>query len=99
MRDHAEPFDRILTSLHEVALDYPRWSVASALIDEALGTHGSSMLFADGDSEQDIRVYFAWTLYRGEPDPEAERYYYEHCYATDERAPGSARPPTVSSCT
>ena len=69
MRDHAGPFDRILTSLHEVALDYSRWPAASAFIDEALGTHGSSMLFADGDSEQDIRVYFAWTLYRGEPDP------------------------------
>ena len=38
MRDHAGPFDRIVASLHEVALDYSRWPAASALIDEALGT-------------------------------------------------------------
>ena len=86
MSDRAGHFDRILASLHEVALDYSRWPAASALIDEALGTHGNSMLFADGDGEQ-IRVYFAWTLYRGEPDPETERWYYENFYPIDERAP------------
>ena len=86
MSDHAGQFDRILASLHEVALDYSRWPAASVLIDEALGTHGSSMLFADGEDEQ-IRVFFAWTLYRGVPNPEAERWYYENFYPIDERAP------------
>ena len=93
MRDHAGPFDRILASLHEVALDYSRWPAASALIDEALGTHGSTMLFADGDTDEDIRVFFAWTLYRGEPHPELERWYYENFYPIDERRPRVRKAP------
>ena len=57
------------------------------------------MLFADGDIVEDIRVYFAWTLYRGEPHPKLGRWFYENFYSKDERAPGSAGPPTASSCT
>ena len=57
------------------------------------------MLFADGVIVEDIRVHFAWTLYRREPHPELERWYYENFYSKDERAPGSAGPPTASSCT
>ena len=44
-------FERILASLHEAAFDPARWSSASALIDDALRTHGSSMMCADGDTE------------------------------------------------
>ena len=51
-----EAFDAILASLHETALDRAHWSSATALIDDALGTHGSSMVFGDGDSEKDIRI-------------------------------------------
>ena len=36
-------FERILTSLHKAALDGTRWSNASALINEAPGTHGSTL--------------------------------------------------------
>ena len=93
MSDHAGPFDRILASLHEVALDYSRWPAAARLIDEALDTHGSSMLFADGDTVEDIRVFFAWTLFRGEPDSDAERWYYENFYPIDERAPRMRKAP------
>ena len=82
-----EKFDHILETLKEVALDHTHWSSASLLIDEALGTHGNSMLFADGDTEDQIRVFFAWTLYRGQPHPELERWYYENFYPIDERAP------------
>ena len=48
----SETFDRILASLHEVALDPAHWSTATALIDEALRAHGSSMVFGDGRSEE-----------------------------------------------
>ena len=56
----SETFDRILASLHEVALDPAHWSTATALSDEALRAHGSSMVFGDGRSEEDIRIYFGW---------------------------------------
>ena len=82
-----EAFDHILETLHEAALDHARWSNASLLIDEALGTHGNSLLFADGDTDEDIRVFFSWTLYRGQPHPELVRWYYENFYPIDERAP------------
>lgn len=41
-------FERILGALHEAALDPALWPCASALIDEALGTHGSSLMCGDG---------------------------------------------------
>ena len=44
-----EPFDGILASLHEAALDRRHWSSATALIDDALRTHGSSLVCGDGD--------------------------------------------------
>ena len=82
-----EAFDRILASLHEVALDPGHWSTATALIDQALRTHGSSMVFGDGHSEEDIRIYFAWFFFRGQRHRELEREYYEVYYPLDERAP------------
>ena len=82
-----EAFDRILASLHEVALDAAHWSSATALIDEALQAHGSSMVFGDGGSEEDIRIYFAWDFFRGQRDRDRERWYFENYYALDERVP------------
>ena len=70
-----EAFERILASLHEAALDHARWSSASALIDEALGAHGSSMVFGDGDCAEDTRIYFAWSFFRGRRLREVEREY------------------------
>ena len=80
-------FDRILASLHEAALDVAHWSTASALIDEAFGTHGSSMVFGDGRSEEDIQINFAWSYFRGQRHRELERDYFENYYPLDERVP------------
>ena len=82
-----EAFERILASLHEVALDDDHWSTASGLIDEALRAHGSSMVFGDGCSEEDIQIYFAWDFFRGQRDRDRERWYFENYYALDERVP------------
>ncbi len=82
-----EAFDRILASLHDVALDRAHWSTASALIEEALGAHGSSMVFGDGCSEEDRRIYFVWDFFRGERNRDLERWYFENYYARDERVP------------
>ena len=83
----AEAFERILASLHEAALDRAHWATASALIEEALGAHGSSMTFGDGNSEEDIRIYFLWQFFRGQRHPELEREYHEVYYPLDERPP------------
>ena len=82
-----EAFERILASLHEVALDHVHWSTATSLIDDALGAHGSSMVFGDGCSEEDIQIYFAWDFFRGQRDGDRERWYFENYYALDERVP------------
>ena len=80
-------FDRIVASLHEVALDRERWSSAAGLIDDALRTHGSCMVFGDGTSDEDTRIYFAWCIMRGQRHPELEHAYFGHYYRRDERAP------------
>ena len=82
-----EAFDRILASLHEVALDHAHWSTATALIDEALRTHGSSMAFGDGRSDEAIRIYSTWYFVRGERRRDLERDYYKNYYHLDERVP------------
>ena len=88
-----EAFDAILASLHETALDRAHWSSATALIDDALGTHGSSMVFGDGDSEKDIRIVFAWSFVRGQRDRALEREYFQTYYPWDKRAPRLRRLP------
>ena len=80
-------FDRILAALHEAALDPVRWADASALIDEALGTHGSSLLFGAGETEEDVRIHFSWTHHRGQRRRDLERLYFTNYYSVDERAP------------
>ena len=82
-----EAFDRILTSLHEAALDDAHWSTASALIDAALRTHGNSLVYGDGDCADDIQIYFAGFFYRGHRHRDLERWYFRNYYALDERVP------------
>ena len=88
-----DAFERILASLHEAALDPARWPSASALIDEALGTHGSSLASGDGESEEDYRIYFLWTCFRGERRRDLERLWFETYYPIDEGIPRLRRLP------
>ena len=87
MMSEREAFDRILAALHDAALDRANWPTATALIDEALGAHGSSMAFGDGSSDEDIRIYFSWYFFRGQRHRDLEREYYEVYYPLDERVP------------
>ena len=88
-----DAFTRILAALHEAALDPGRWPSASALIDEALGTHGSSVALGDGDSEEDYRIYFMWTCLRGQRRRDLERLWFETHYSADEGIPRLRRQP------
>ena len=82
-----EAFERILASLHEASLDRERWSTATGLINDALRTHGSCMVFGDGTLDEDVQIYFAWCIMRGQRHRELERAYFEEYYRRDERVP------------
>ena len=82
-----EAFERILTSLHEAALDDTRWPSASALIDDALGVHGNCLAFADLNSSKELQFLFVGIFFRGQRHHELEREYIEDYYSLDERVP------------
>ncbi|MYA18140.1 MAG: helix-turn-helix transcriptional regulator [Gammaproteobacteria bacterium] len=86
MKDQAT-FGRILASLHEVALDSARWPDFSAVVDESLGVYGGSLLFGDGQTNEDARIGFQWTCTRGQRRPDLERLYFGTYYRLDERVP------------
>ena len=86
-------FEAILVALHEAALDPARWPGASGLIDEALGTHGSTLACGDGDAEEDYRTYFMWICHRGQRRRDLERLWMETYISQDERLPRLRRLP------
>ena len=77
-------YERIVAALHEAALDPACWPGASGLIDEALGTQGSTLAFGDGESEEDYRLYFFWICHRGQRRRDLERLWFETYYPVDE---------------
>ena len=83
-RSELNAFERILAALHEAALDPARWPGASALIDEALGTHGNALACGDGEAEEDYRTYFLWICHRGQRRQDLERLWLETYYPLDE---------------
>ena len=78
-----DAFDRIVQSLHAAAFADVRWTAASGLIDEAIGLHGSLLVYGDGTTRNDI--FFARICSRGERRRELERAYYGVYYPIDER--------------
>ena len=86
-------FERILAALHEAALDPDRWPSTSALIDEALGTHGSTLASGDGESEEDYRTHFMWTCHRGRRRRDLEHLWLETYLPLDEGIPRLRRRP------
>ena len=87
------PFERILESLHEAAFDDTRWPETSTHIDEAFGARGNNLVFGDGNSPGDIRIFLTRFLYRGERHEEWEREYFTDYYPLDERVPRLRRLP------
>ncbi|MDE0005618.1 MAG: LuxR C-terminal-related transcriptional regulator [Rhodospirillaceae bacterium] len=69
--------------MHEAALDPAGWTAAAALIDEALGVHGSTLACGVGESEEDFRLYFMWTWLHGKRRTDLERLWMETCFPVD----------------
>ncbi len=81
-----DAFERILASLHEAMLNDIQWPTTSALIDEACGTQGNTLLVGEGPKD-DIRVLFLGLYYRGQRREDLEREYLEHYHPIDESVP------------
>ena len=82
-----ERFERILGSLHEAALDDAHWLTAAGLMDEACGLKGNLLVFCEGRSREDTKVFLARFCYRGERYKHLERQYFDVYYPIDERVP------------
>ena len=81
-----DAFDRILASLYDAMLDDALWPATSALIDEACGATGNTLLVGEGPQD-DIRVLFVGLYYRGERREDWEREYLTVYHPIDERVP------------
>ena len=81
-----DTFARVVTSLHEAALDDARWPATSALIDDACGIHGNGLLIAEGP-RNNVRVFFVGLYYQGERREDVEREYLGVYHPIDERVP------------
>ena len=75
--------ERILASVYDAMLDDTRWPQASALIDEACGMTGNTLLVGEGPKD-DVRVL---GYLRGQRCEDLEREYLGNYHSTDERIP------------
>ena len=81
-----DAFQRILASLYDAMLDDTHWPATSALIDEACGLTGNTLLVGEGP-KHDIRARFVGLYHRGQRRLDLEREYLEVYYPIDERIP------------
>ena len=81
-----DAFERILTALYDAMLDDRHWPATSALIDEACGLMGNTLLVGEGP-KHDLRVGFVGLYYRGQRRTDLEREYLEVYHPIDERVP------------
>ncbi len=81
-----DAFERILASLCDAMLDDTRWSVVSALIDEACGLTSNYLMVGEGPKD-DVRVLFLGAYCRGQRREDLEREYLDDYHPTDERVP------------
>ena len=81
-----DTFERVLTSLHDAMLDETLWPATSVLIDEACGTVGNALMIREG-LQDDSRVLFVGSYYRGERREDWERTYLEVYHPINEGIP------------
>ena len=81
-----DAFERILASLYDAMLDDVHWPATSALIEEACGITGNTLLVGEGPKD-DLRVLFVGLYYRGQRREDLEREYLEVYHPIDERIP------------
>ena len=88
-QDH---FDRIVSALHEAALDDTLWPSTLRLTDEAVGMAGTHLLILSGQTRTDLKVIFEISTYSDRPVG-WEMEYTQHYFPHDERVPRFLRLP------
>ena len=81
-----DAFERSLAALYEAALDDARWPAATALVEEAVGAGGNALIVGEG-VDDDVRIYFARYLRRGDSVEDLAREYFEVYHPHDEGMP------------
>ena len=87
-----DAFERCLELLYQAALDEARWPAASALVEEAVGAHRSTLIVGEG-SDDDVRIYFARTHEAGDRREDLVREYFTEYHPHDEGMPRLRRLP------
>ncbi len=87
-----DAFERILESLYEAALDDAAWPAATALLEEAVGADGNTLIVGEGLGD-DARIYFARFFRRGESSEDQAREYFSVYHPHDEGMPRLRRLP------
>ena len=81
-----EAFERVVASLQETALDDALWPATSALIDDACGASGNSIIVSRGKGGR-AEVLFVMHYSRGQRREDLERDYFRNYFPHDERIP------------
>ena len=81
-----DTFDRALASLHHAGLDDAHWPAAAALMEDACGITGNSLVVGRGFGD-DVEIYFGRICRRGERREDFERSYFAQTHRRDERLP------------
>ena len=81
-----DAFEHVLASLYDSMLDDTHWPATSALIDEACGLTGNTLMVGEGPKEN-IQALFIGLYYRGQRRTDLEREYLEDYHPIDERVP------------
>ena len=82
-----DTFERILTSLHEAALDPAQWPPAARLIEDACGLKGNALVVCSGVQCSREAILFAHFCFGGRRDQDLERKYFSDYWPGDERIP------------
>ena len=85
-------FDRIVSALHDAALDDTLWPGTSALIDEAVGMAGCHLLVLSGHTRADVETLFESAYCHGAPVEWGGDYVRDY-FPDDERVPRFLRLP------
>ena len=67
-------FAQILASLHDTLFDDAQWPATSGLLDDACGSTGNILVFGEGQSQDDVDIFFARFCFRPHRDPARESF-------------------------
>ncbi|MCY3812056.1 MAG: helix-turn-helix transcriptional regulator [Gammaproteobacteria bacterium] len=81
-----DAFERCLASLYGAALDDARWPAATSLLEETVGTGGSTLAVAEG-FDDDARLHFVRVFQRGRGREDLAREFFDVYLPHDEGIP------------